>query len=66
MIGYENYFPRREISPSAEVTCLIIAGVLVVPVVFGFGIVKLSEWIKEGIWGGRGERTWIMKGSIGW
>jgi hypothetical protein len=46
MIGYENYFPRREISPSTEVACLIIAGILVTPVVCGFAIVKLAEWIR--------------------
>jgi hypothetical protein len=51
MIGYNEYFPRREISPCTEIACLIIAGVLVAPVVCGFGIVKFSEWIKS--WGAK-------------
>jgi hypothetical protein len=46
MIGYSEYFPRREISPSTEVACLIIAGILVTPVVCGFAIVKVSEWVR--------------------
>jgi hypothetical protein len=47
MIGYPGYFPKREISPATELACVIIAGILVIPAMAAYGIVKLTQWVKE-------------------
>ena len=45
MRGYNEFFPRANITPTTEITCLIIAGVLSVAAVVAFGIVRVAEWV---------------------